>query len=48
MENGQVAPSKSSDVDNCQEMVNWDADDGMDSPIMELDVCVVKLLCKMH
>ena len=37
VENGQVAPSKSSNVDNCQE-ISWDFDEESDSPLMELEV----------
>ena len=37
VENGQVAPSKTSDVDNCLD-TSWDSDEGADTPTMELEV----------
>lgn len=39
VENGQVAPLKSSDVDNCLES-SWESEEDADTPTMELEVCV--------
>ena len=36
VENGQMAPSKTSDVDNCQDSC-WDSDEGVNTPPMEIE-----------
>jgi hypothetical protein len=37
VESGQVAPSRTSDVDNCQD-VSWESDEGVEPVAMELEV----------
>ena len=40
VENGQVAPSKTSDVDNCTDS-SWDSDEAADTPTMEIEVWLI-------